>query len=85
MNLIEKIKGWFSGKKTEEQAPAEPVKPERIKKNCKKCGKTFHMGMLTADALVGRVAREESFRIDREETVIYGICRSCWRGEMPQS
>ncbi|MBQ9392660.1 MAG: transcriptional repressor [Oscillospiraceae bacterium] len=45
--------------------------------SCKKCGKTFHMGMLTADALVNRVAQEERFQIDREDTVIYGVCGNC--------
>lgn len=44
---------------------------------CKQCGKTFHMGMPTADALVESVAREEQFQIDREDTVIYGVCASC--------
>ena len=42
MNLIDRIKSWFGGKKPEKQEPApEPTKPERIKKKCKKCGKTF--------------------------------------------
>ena len=41
MGLIERIKGWFSGKKAGKQEPEQTQKPERIKKTCKKCGKTF--------------------------------------------
>ena len=44
---------------------------------CKRCGRTFHMGMPAADALVDRVAQEEKFQIDREDTVIYGVCKDC--------
>ncbi|MBO4854105.1 MAG: transcriptional repressor [Oscillospiraceae bacterium] len=44
---------------------------------CKVCGRTFHMGMLAADTLVNSVEREEHFQIDREDTVIYGVCGNC--------
>ena len=43
MSLLDKIKAWF-GKKN--QAPAqepELAKPERIRKTCKGCGKTFRV------------------------------------------
>ena len=35
------------------------------------------MGMLAADTLVSSVEREEHFQIDREDTVIYGVCGNC--------
>ncbi len=45
--------------------------------SCKKCGKTYHMGMNTADSLVESVSKKESFVIDKERTVLYGICKEC--------
>ena len=41
MNLIEKIKGMFS-RKAPAEAPEQPTQaPEKIKRTCKECGKTF--------------------------------------------
>ena len=44
-----------------------------------KCGKTFHMHALGAVQLERDVARNDEFQIDRNETVIYGLCRDCRR------
>ena len=41
MNIIEKIKRWFSGKKTVKEPEIQPQASERISKKCKKCGKIF--------------------------------------------
>ena len=41
MNLLDKILAWLKGGKKEEAVQAEPQAPARIKKTCKKCGKTF--------------------------------------------
>ncbi len=43
MNLIKKIKSWFSGKAPAEEPEIrpQPQAPARIKKTCKGCGKTF--------------------------------------------
>ena len=47
--------------------------------SCTKCGKTFHMHALGAAQLERDVARNDEFQIDRNETVIYGLCRDCRR------
>lgn len=48
--------------------------------SCTKCGKTFHMHALGAERLVRDVAQNDAFQIDRGETVLYGLCRSCYEG-----
>lgn len=45
--------------------------------SCKKCGKTFHMHSLQSDRLISSIMMSENFKIDREETVLYGVCKSC--------
>ena len=48
--------------------------------SCTKCGRTFHMHALGAARLVQDVAQNDCFRIDRGETVLYGLCRDCVEG-----
>lgn len=45
--------------------------------NCTKCGKTFHMSTPGADRVVRDVERSDFFRVDKSETVLYGVCRAC--------
>jgi len=45
--------------------------------SCTECGCTFHMDQETADNIIGRIARSEQFVVDKQETVIYGICINC--------
>lgn len=45
--------------------------------SCKKCGKTYHMQVPTAESLIENVQKNESFEIDKEKTVLYGICKDC--------
>lgn len=45
--------------------------------SCKKCGKTYHMNMKAADSLVNNVSKNERFMIDKEKTVLYGVCKDC--------
>ncbi len=45
--------------------------------SCKKCGKTFHMGMSSAAAISENIKKNEKFTIDKKDTVIYGICGGC--------
>ncbi len=49
--------------------------------SCKKCGKTYHMSMTAADSLVDNVSKSESFVIDKEKTVLYGVCKECMKEE----
>lgn len=48
---------------------------------CKKCGKTIHMDHETAEKLVESVAGGQNFRIDVGETVLYGTCENCSKGD----
>ncbi len=50
---------------------------ECLHMSCKKCGKTFHMSADGAALLIGNVAMRENFRIDKVETVLYGVCENC--------
>ena len=45
--------------------------------SCKKCGKTVHMQKQIADDLVESVKENDAFKIDKGETVIYGVCADC--------
>ena len=45
--------------------------------SCTKCGRTFHMSAVGAERLQRDALRSDEFRIDRGETVLYGICREC--------
>lgn len=45
--------------------------------NCTKCGKTFHMSTPGTDRVVRDVERSDFFRVDKSETVLYGVCRAC--------
>ncbi len=44
---------------------------------CSRCGRTTHMDAPATDALVGRVAQDAGFQVDRSATVLYGVCESC--------
>ena len=45
--------------------------------SCLRCGKTVHMEEAASDALAQRLAQSEGFRLDRTDTVLYGICSDC--------
>ena len=45
--------------------------------SCLRCGKTVHMEQADTDALAQRLAQSEGFRLDRADTVLYGICADC--------
>ncbi len=45
--------------------------------SCLRCGKTVHMEESESDALAQRLAQSEGFRLDRTDTVLYGICADC--------
>lgn len=45
--------------------------------SCKKCGKTFHMKHENAAVLKSSLTANESFLLDSEDTVLYGICKNC--------
>ena len=45
--------------------------------SCTQCGRTFHMHALGAAQLERDLEQNDQFRIDRSETVLYGVCRDC--------
>ena len=45
--------------------------------SCEKCGKTYHMNMPGAEMLINNLAQNDEFAIDKANTVLYGVCRSC--------
>lgn len=48
--------------------------------SCIQCGRTFHMTAPGAARLLRDVEKSEMFRVDRSETVLYGVCRDCQDG-----
>ena len=45
--------------------------------SCVRCGKTVHMEPKEADLLARSLAGRDGFQLDREDTVLYGICADC--------
>ena len=50
---------------------------DRLHLSCRKCGKTYHMNDDDAERIIRSIAENESFSVDRAETVLYGICADC--------
>lgn len=44
---------------------------------CTKCGKTTHLSRLAADELADVAAEQNSFKIEKAKTAIYGVCKNC--------
>ena len=45
--------------------------------SCTSCGRTFHMEADGAEKLASYLMDTQGFRVDRAETVLYGVCREC--------
>lgn len=50
---------------------------DQLHLSCKKCGRTFHMDEAESRTLLASIAQVDGFAVDREETVLYGVCRGC--------
>ena len=44
---------------------------------CKTCGKTFHLPLDATDRVAEAAREDAGFEIDREGTVLPGVCREC--------
>lgn len=44
---------------------------------CMKCGKTIHMEPEITDRLLADTFETNGFQINRQKTVLYGVCSSC--------
>ena len=47
---------------------------------CTDCGKLFHMDGAVSDELLRRIRGYSDFLVDEEETVLYGRCAGCCKG-----
>ena len=45
--------------------------------SCKSCGKTCHVDAETAEKLMDALKRNEQFTLDKDETILYGVCNEC--------
>lgn len=50
---------------------------DRIHLICMKCGRTIHMGQEITDRLLTDIFEANGFQINRQKTVLYGVCSSC--------
>lgn len=44
---------------------------------CSKCGRTYHLKRPATNALIDDVMQDANFRIDTNDTVLYGVCEKC--------
>lgn len=45
--------------------------------SCEKCGRTYHMNMPGVEMLMNNLEQSDEFKIDKANTVLYGVCKSC--------
>ena len=45
--------------------------------SCTRCGCTFHVDEKTTESIINNVKNCAGFEIDRQNTVIYGVCDKC--------
>lgn len=50
---------------------------EYLHLTCRRCGSTCHLDLADTNFLVGRIAQQNHFSVDKADTVIYGICAAC--------
>lgn len=46
---------------------------------CEKCGKLIHMHCDELSEMGGHLLDEHDFKVDPKRTVIYGLCKDCYR------
>ena len=44
---------------------------------CKKCGKIIHLKCEETDGFLQHIQNHHGFSVDKETTVIYGLCKEC--------
>ena len=52
---------------------------EHLHLSCFKCGKTYHMDTPATNTLIKEVLAGSDFKVDRANTVLYGICKNCMK------
>jgi len=46
---------------------------------CRGCGKTVHLGKEDTERLAQNLSEQKHFKLDKKETVLYGLCEACNR------
>ena len=44
---------------------------------CTKCGKIVHLKCDETDAFLNHIEKHHGFSVDKETTIIYGLCKEC--------
>ena len=55
----------------------DPECRKSIHLTCKICGKIIHMDDLSANELIKSVEKNLKFKVDKAETVLFGVCEDC--------
>ncbi|MBR1481650.1 MAG: transcriptional repressor [Ruminococcus sp.] len=50
---------------------------DQLHLSCEKCGRTYHMNMPGVEMLMNNLEQSDEFTIDKANTVLYGVCKSC--------
>ena len=84
MSLLDKIKAIFQRKDKENPVPEKPQAPNRIKRTCKKCGKSFtvdpsweHIPNFCKDCKQQFAKEKEKRQRSGEKRRITRKCRNC--------
>lgn len=59
------------------QYTASPECHGHLHLSCRKCGRIHHMDAAGTELLLNSIAQNESFVVDKAETVLYGVCIDC--------
>ena len=54
---------------------------EHFHMKCVSCGKYVHVEDKLAEEMIGKIAGENDFMIDKSKTVLYGTCKECRKKE----
>lgn len=46
---------------------------------CNDCGKSYHLPGVFSEFIISNIMSSERFAVDKNDTVIYGVCRECRR------
>lgn len=50
---------------------------EHLHLKCSNCGKVFHLDCHFMDEFVSHITEEHGFKMNFENTIIYGLCKDC--------
>lgn len=56
---------------------AAPICKNSLHLSCRVCGRSIHLGNQETQQLLDSAMQTTGFRIDKSETILYGICADC--------